>query len=65
MDTATPAQLRDYMVNLRGYTGVYGPFDFKASPGRGVGIDGVIVQRWDPVAGAFVAMSGPGGLPLR
>jgi ABC-type branched-subunit amino acid transport system substrate-binding protein/photosystem II stability/assembly factor-like uncharacterized protein len=63
--TATPAQLRDYMVNLQGYTGVYGPFDFKASPGRGVGINGVIVQRWDPVAGTFVAMSRPGGTPLR
>jgi ABC-type branched-subunit amino acid transport system substrate-binding protein len=62
---ATPAQLRDYMVNIHGYTGVYGPFDFKASPGRGVGIDGVIVQRWDSLTNTFVAMSRPGGFPLR
>lgn len=62
---ATPAQLRDYALNLKGYTGIYGPFDFAANPGRGVGIDGVIVQRWDPVKNAFVALSGPGGTPLR
>lgn len=62
---ASPAQLRDYALNLKGYTGIYGPFDFKANPGRGVGIDGVIVQRWDPAKNDFVGVSGPGGAPLR
>ena len=62
---ATPAQLRDYALNLKGYTGIYGPFDFAANPGRGVGIDGVIVQRWDPVKSTFVAVSRPGGAPMR
>lgn len=62
---ATPAQLRDYAINLKGYTGIYGPFDLSANPGRGVGIGGVIVQRWDPAKNDFVAVSGPGGAPLR
>jgi len=62
---ATATQLRDYALNLKGYTGIYGPFDFNANPGRGVGIDGVIIQRWDPVKSAFVAVSAPGGAPMR
>jgi len=62
---ATPTQLRDYALNLKGYTGIYGPFDFNANPGRGVGIDGVIIQRWDPAKSNFVAVSAPGGAPMR
>jgi branched-chain amino acid transport system substrate-binding protein len=61
---ATPEQLRDAIVDVRGYTGIYGPFDFKTNPGRGVGIDGVIIQRWDPTKDVFVGLSRPGGAPL-
>jgi branched-chain amino acid transport system substrate-binding protein len=62
---ATAAQLRDYALNVKGYTGIYGPFDFTANPGRGVGIDGVIIQRWDSAKNTFVAVSNPGGAPMR
>ena len=63
LDTS-PTQLRDYILNIHGYTGIYGPFDFKANPGRGVGIDGVVIQRWDPTKNVFVGLSRPGGAPL-
>lgn len=62
---ATPAQIRDYVNDLHGWTGVYGTFDFHAIPQRGVGIDAVIIQRWDPSKDSWVGVSKPGGSPLR
>jgi branched-chain amino acid transport system substrate-binding protein len=62
---ATPAQIRDYVDNLKGWTGVYGTFDFTAIPQRGVSVGAVLIQRWDPVKEAFVGLSKPGGDPLK
>jgi branched-chain amino acid transport system substrate-binding protein len=62
---ATPTQIRDYVNNLHGWTGVYGTFDFKAIPQRGVGVGAVLIQRWDPAKEAFVGLSKPGGSPLK
>jgi branched-chain amino acid transport system substrate-binding protein len=61
---ATPAQIRDYVNNLRGWTGIYGTFDFRAITQRGVGIDAVTIQRWDPVKEVWIGVSRPGGAPL-
>jgi branched-chain amino acid transport system substrate-binding protein len=61
----TAAQVRDYINNLHDWTGIYGTFDFHAIPQRGVGIDAVIVQRWDPVKEAWTGVSKPGGSPLK
>ncbi len=61
----TSAQVRDYINNLHDWTGIYGTFDFRAIPQRGVGIDAVIIQRWDPVKEAWTGVSKPGGSPLK
>ena len=61
----TATQLRDYVNNLHGWTGIYGTFDFRAIPQRGVGVDAVIIERWDPAKEQFVGVSRPGGAPLR
>src|SRR5579875_937650 len=62
---ASPAQIRDYINGLHGWTGIYGRFDYHAIPQRGVGIDAVIIQRWDPSKGVWIGVSKPGGSPLR
>ena len=59
--TATPAQLRDYIANLRGWPGVTGRFDFKAVPQRGLGPTSVIITRWDAQRGTWAGTSKPGG----
>lgn len=61
----TATQLRDYVDNLHGWTGIYGTFDFHGIPQRGVGVDAVIIQRWDPAKEQFVGVSRPGGALLR
>ena len=61
----TATQLRDYVNNVHGWTGIYGTFDFKDIPQRGVGVDAVIIQYWDPVKEQFVGVSRPGGAALR
>ena len=61
----TATQLRDYVNNEQGWTGIYGTFDFKNIPQRGVGVDAVIIQYWDPVKEQFVGVSRPGGAALH
>lgn len=62
--SASAAQLRDYIVNLRGWVGANGPYDFRADPQRGVGVGSVIVVKWDARRSAVVSVSKPGGMPL-
>jgi branched-chain amino acid transport system substrate-binding protein len=61
---ATPAKLRAYLVNLKGWVGVNGPYDFPAIPQRGLGQNAAIVVRWDPQKNAATAVSKLGGSPL-
>jgi len=58
---ATPAQIRDYIAGLKGWVGVNGAYDFQAFPQRGIGIDGLVMVRWDKKAKWFVGVSKPGG----
>lgn len=58
---ATPAQIRNFLANIRGWAGVDGTFDFRASPQRGLGIDSAVVVRWDPAQGDWVGVSRYGG----
>jgi branched-chain amino acid transport system substrate-binding protein len=62
---AQPAQIRDYIDNLRGWSGINGTYDFRAYPQRGIGIESVIVQRWDPATERGIAVSRPGGAVLK
>ncbi len=58
---ATPAQIRSYIANLRGYVGVNGVYDFQASPQRGLNASSVIMVRWVKEKGTWVSVSKPGG----
>jgi hypothetical protein len=56
---ATAAQLRD-AINASNYTGIYGKFDYKASPQRGIVPYWMNVVRWDPATQDFKAITKPG-----
>ncbi len=62
---ASATQIRDYIAGLQGWVGVNGPYDFRSVPQRGIGMSAVNVVRWDPSATVWVAVSKPGGEPLK
>ena len=59
---ATAAQVRSYIANLSGWSGVTGTYDFKAIPQRGVNWKSVVMTRWDPVHEVWVS-AGPASRP--
>ena len=61
---ATAAQLHSYLLSLRGYVGVNGPYDFTRFPQRGLGENSALIVRWDLTRSAAVAVSRFGGEPL-
>lgn len=66
LGTETSAdRLRDYIANLHGWVGTNGPYDFRAFPQRGLGPSAAAVVRWDRTKGSWIAVSKPGGNPLR
>jgi branched-chain amino acid transport system substrate-binding protein len=58
---ATAAQLNDYIQHLNGWAGINGYYNFTTGSQRGLGIDAVVMDRWDPAAGDFVLVSKGGG----
>ncbi len=62
---ATAAQIRDYIVHLRGVAGINGIYDFKTSPQRGLTLMDAIVTRWNPAKQAWEPVSGPSGGPIK
>jgi branched-chain amino acid transport system substrate-binding protein len=58
---ATADQLNDYIQHLNGWAGINGIYDFRDGSQRGIGIDGVIVDRWDAAKDDFVPVSKAGG----
>jgi branched-chain amino acid transport system substrate-binding protein len=58
---ATAAQLNDYIQHLDGWAGINGYYNFKTGNQRGLGIDAVVMDRWDPATGDFVLVSKGGG----
>ena len=58
---ARPDQFRDYLLNFHGWTGVNGVYDFRDGEQRGIGINSIIMDRWDPDNVRFIAVSRPGG----
>ena len=61
---ATPSQIRDYVVNLRGWSGINGQYDFQRYPQRGVGLEWLTMQRWDTAKDSWVGVSKLGGAPF-
>lgn len=65
---ASATKIRDYLNHIGGknpWVGIYGKYDFTASPQRGLGTAGVEMVRWDPSKEAWIAASTPGGHPLK
>lgn len=61
---ANATQIRDYIANLHSWNGITGHYDFGAVPQRGVGVDSVVIERWDASRNTWVGVSRPGGYPL-
>ena len=61
---ATAAQIHEYIVNLHGWVGINGVYDFSRGDQRGMGSESVVVYRWDPANASFLPASGAGGRPL-
>ena len=60
---ATAEDLRAYLLDLKGFAGVNGYYDFKAVPNRGLDEKNVVVTRWDPAAQTWAVVSDPLGIP--
>jgi branched-chain amino acid transport system substrate-binding protein len=58
---ATAAQLNDYIQHTKGWAGINGLYDYTDGNQRGVGIDGVVIDRWDSTKSDFVVVSKGGG----
>lgn len=62
---ATSTQIRDFINGTRGRDNVLGVYDYQAAPQRGAQASWLMMVRWDPDATKFVAVSKPGGDPLK
>ncbi|HEV8020012.1 MAG TPA: ABC transporter substrate-binding protein, partial [Candidatus Lustribacter sp.] len=58
---ATAEQLNDYIHHTKGWAGINGVYDYTDGSQRGIGIDGVVIDRYDPAKSDFVVVSKPGG----
>jgi branched-chain amino acid transport system substrate-binding protein len=58
---ATAQQCRDYILNLHSYVGINGIYDFRDGEQRGIGINSIVIDKWEPEKTRFVAMSKAGG----
>jgi branched-chain amino acid transport system substrate-binding protein len=54
-------ELRDYLLQLHGFVGINGIYDFRDGLQRGVGLNALVVDRWDRDKEAFTPVSRPGG----
>ena len=61
---ATPKQVLDYIEGLRRFPATDGYYDYTDGSQRGIGLDAVVICRWDPAKKTWIAVSGPGGKPL-
>jgi branched-chain amino acid transport system substrate-binding protein len=61
---ATAQQIRDYINHVRSFPGVNGVMNFSGGNQRGLGLDSVIMVRWNETTASFTPLSHPGGKPL-
>ena len=61
---ATPKQLLDYMESLHSFAMTDGIYDYRGGDQRGVGMNSLVMARWDPAKRTWVTVSAPGGKPL-
>jgi len=60
----TAAQAYDFLSTLKGFVGINGPYDFPASPQRGLNAGSAVIIRWDRAKKTWAAASKIGGAPL-
>jgi len=53
----TADQLHDYMIHLKGWTGIEGTYDFPAYPQRGIGESAAALFRWDTTKADWVQVA--------
>jgi branched-chain amino acid transport system substrate-binding protein len=58
---ATAQQCRDYILNLHGWVGINGVYDFRDGEQRGIGINSIVIDQWVPDQTRFIALSKAGG----
>ncbi len=61
---ATPKELLDYMEGLHSFAMTDGIYDYRGGDQRGVGLNSLVMARWDPAKKTWVTVSSPGGKPL-
>jgi branched-chain amino acid transport system substrate-binding protein len=59
--SASAEQVRNYIVNLHGWVGINGVYDFRDGAQRGIGQQSQVMDRWDKTRSVFVAVSRPAG----
>jgi branched-chain amino acid transport system substrate-binding protein len=59
--SASADQVRNYIVNLHGWVGINGVYDFRDGAQRGIGQQSQVMDRWDKTQSVFVAVSRPAG----
>ena len=62
---ATPKQLLDYMEGLHSYAATDGIYDYRSGDQRGVGLNSLVIARWNPARRTWSTVSQPGGKPLK
>lgn len=60
---ATAKQIHDYIEHVKNYPGVNGLVSYTDGNQHGVGVDAVVLVRWDAAKQSFVPVSNPGGQP--
>lgn len=62
---ASAKQVLDYIEGLKHFPASDGYYDFTDGSQRGIGLDAVVICRWDPAKKTWVPSSEPGGKPLK
>ena len=58
---ATAQQFRDYINTLHGWAGINGIYDFRDGSQHGVGVNAIVMVRYNPASGAVTPVSKRGG----
>lgn len=62
---AGPKQVLDYIESLKHFPGSDGYYDFSDGSQRGIGLNAVVICRWDPAKKTWIDSSEAGGKPLK
>lgn len=58
----TAAKIHAYIEGLHGWAGIEGLYDFRDGTQRGIGLNSLLIYRWDAAKGKLIIVSHPAGL---